>query len=497
MLHSLWNLLTPMNLLLLFVAAMSGMVLGAIPGLSGITGLAILLPFAYSMEPTTAMVLMVGLTATVSAGDTLPAVLWGVPGTAGSQTTLLDGYALAKKGQAVRALSAAYFSSAFGGLFGALCLLLSLPLVKYLFLAFGSPELLMISVLGLSMISALAGRSLMVGLTLGCLGLMTSMVGQDPQSGVYRWTFGLPYLLEGLPLVPVTLGLFGVPEMADLFARGKYLAGNHQLKADWRVIVQGFRDMVSNWALVVRNALLGAYVGILPGVGAPVADWLAYGYTVQNSPNKENFGKGDIRGVIGPESANNARLGGDLIPTLIFGVPGSLSMVFLLAALTSLGLTPSPRLLAQHPELFYTVIWTLVLANIMACIVGLSTLSQAAKICLIPVPFLVVTITVAMGIAALQTTWNMGDLVLMLIFSLVGWVWRRCDWPRSAFVLGLILGPIIGQRLQIANDAYGWTWIYRPGVIVITLIMLASIYFGSRRPAPKVDLEQIKAEAAH
>lgn len=485
MLESLLLLLTPKYLLLLVAASLAGMILGAIPGLSGITGLTLLLPFAYGMEPTTAMLLMVAMTATVSAGDTLPAVLWGVPGTAGSQSTILDGYALAKKGEAVRALSASYFASAAGGLLGAVCLLASLPLVKFLALVFGSPEMLMISILGLSMISSVGGRSRMVGMMLGLLGLLVSMVGQDPQSGIYRWTFGQAYLLEGLPLVPISLGLFALPEMAELFGRGQYLAGGFELKASMRAVVHGLTDTVRHWGLVVRNGVLGAYVGILPGVGAPVADWLSYGYTVQISKDKENFGKGDVRGVIGPESANNAKVGGSLIPTLVFGVPGSLSMVFLLAALTTQGLNPSPRLLVEHPEVFYVSIWTMVLANIIACTVGLTSLTQAARICLLPAPFLVVSITVAIVIAAFQTTWHMGDLLILVTFGYVGWIFKRAGWPRPAFILGLVLGPIIGQRLQISNAAYGLTWLWRPGVIILALLMAASIYFGSRRDPTK------------
>ncbi|MDO9536550.1 MAG: tripartite tricarboxylate transporter permease [Bacillota bacterium] len=481
MIEVFWELIsTPTYLGVLMGASLLGMILGAIPGLGGVVGLTIILPFLYHLDVKISLILIIGMIASVTTGDTITCVLWGVPGSAGSQATVLDGYPLAKKGEAARALNTAYLCSMIGGIIGAICLLSVLPIAKILMLWIGSPELLMLSLLGLSMISALGGKSLLAGIALGFLGVAISMIGLDPQTGVSRWIYGQSYLLEGVNIVPVALGLFAIPEMADLFSKGVYLHGDTKLKRGIAVLKESVKDLLDNWFLILRCSLLGTFIGLIPAMGGAVANWVAYGHTVQVSKNKENFGKGDIRGVIGVESANNAVVGGALIPTILFGVPGSLTMVFILAAFTIHGIIPGPNLIIEMPNIFYIVIFSLALSNIFACLVGIVFLNQAVKVCLVPAHFLVPIISSAIIFASLQASSHMGDLYVLMIFGVIGWFLKKAGWARPALMLGIILGPILRQRFHISTMIYGLSWLTRPGVLIIGLLIAVGIYYAAR-----------------
>jgi TctA family transporter len=317
-----------------------GIVLGALPAIGGVTGLILLLPFTYSIDGTSAFALLLGMYAVVATGDTISSILIGVPGGVGSQATVIDGYALAKRGQAARALGAAYASSAVGGVLGAIVLALSIPIAKPIVLAFGMPEYFALAVLGLVMVGALAGRSIARGFAVACAGLIIASIGAADFSGVPRFWFGQAYLLQSPPLVSIVLGLFGLAELLEMAAQNSSISRAGAPPSDEFGMMRGIRDVVHNWWLTVRCSIIGVYVGILPGLGASIVDWAAYGHAVQAAKDKSEFGKGDIRGVIAPETANNALRGGALIPTLAFGIPGDFGMAILLGALTIQGIKP-------------------------------------------------------------------------------------------------------------------------------------------------------------
>ncbi|MPZ24629.1 MAG: hypothetical protein GEU28_14110 [Dehalococcoidia bacterium] len=478
MLDVLGTLFTTSAIGWLVLAALAGMIIGAIPGLGGVVGLALLLPFIGDLNETIAFVLIVGLTSTVTTGDTIPAVLWGVPGTAGSQATVLDGHALAKKGEAVRALSAAYVSSLLGGVFGAVVLLVTLPVAATLVLSVGSPEMLMIALVGLAMVAVLSGKAPVAGLILVLFGVLLGMVGQDPQSGIYRGTFGQAYLLQGVPLVPLALGLFAIPEAMQLAARGRYLEGSASLKAGVADVLTGARDVVRHWFLVVRCSSIGVAVGAMPGIGSSVVDWLAYAHAAQTSRGNKRFGDGDIRGVIAPESANNSKVGGSLIPTLIFGVPGGLTMVFVLVAMTMYGLNPGPRLVTERPELMYLLIAVIVVANVVAVVAGFGLLPLMARLALAPAHLLAPAVTAAVVVAAYQTTWHVFDLVVVGLAGILGCAVHRAGWSRPALILAFVLAPIVEQRFHISNQSYGLDWLTRPGVLLLGAGVVASLVYG-------------------
>lgn len=478
-LSALQELLIPIRLLFLLMGVLMGLVLGAIPGLGGLVGLAILLPFTFDMDAPMAFAIMMGLLSITSTSDTIPSVLFGVPGTAASQATIMDGHPMAKKGEAGRALGAAYMASLIGGLFGAVVLALMIPVLRPIVLAFGAPEFFMMGILGISMVAVLSGRAPIKGLVVGALGLMVGMVGMEAQSGVPRWAFGQLYLIDGIPLVPVSLGIFAIPEIVDLVIKGTRITDVP--KEALKGVMTGVRDALKHWTLVIRCSALGVWIGAVPGLGAAVVDWFAYGYAMQSERGaSDSFGKGDVRGVIAPESANNAKEGGALIPTIAFGVPGSASMALLLGALTIQGLTPGPAMLTDHLDVTFTLVWSIAIANIFGTILCLLSTNLLAKLSLVRIHLLAPLVTAMVFIAAFQSSRSYGDLWSLLFFSIFGWFMKRFGWPRPPIILGLVLSAIIENNFNISVNRYGVEWLGRPIVIVIILITIGSLIYGFR-----------------
>ena len=472
----------PMRLLFLFFGVLMGLLLGAMPGLGGLVGLAILLPFTFDMDPFMAFAIMIGLISVTSTSDTIPSVLFGVPGTAASQATILDGHPMAKNGEAGRAFGAAYTASLFGGLFGALILAVSIPVIRPVVLAFGSPEFFMMGLLGISMVAVLSGSAPLKGLIGGAIGLAIGMVGMDPQTGVIRWAFGALYLWDGIPLVPVALGLFAIPEIVDLVIKGTRIADVP--KESMKGALVGIKDAWIHRWLVLRCAAIGVWVGATPGLGAPVVDWFAYGHAVQTEKGaSESFGKGDVRGVIAPESANNAKEGGALIPTLAFGVPGSASMALLLGAMTIQGLDAGSAMLTKHLDVTFTMIWSLAIANIFGTTLCLLFTNPLARIALVRIQLIAPLVIGIVFVAAFQATSHYGDLWSLLVFSLLGWFMKRFSWPRPPVVLGLVLSSIIENYLFISVTRYAWGWLARPIVIGIAVLIVVTLFFGFRAAA--------------
>jgi len=478
-LEALMNLAVPMRLMFLFFGVLMGLALGAIPGLGGLVGLAILLPFTFDMDPFQAFAIMIGLISVTSTSDTIPSVLFGVPGTAAAQATIMDGHPMAKNGEAGRAFGAAYTASLMGGIFGALILAVSIPVIRPVVLAFGSPEFFMMGMLGISMVAVLSGNAPVKGLIGGAVGLAVGMVGMDPQTGVIRWAFGALYLWDGIPLVPVALGLFAIPEIVDLVIKGTSISDvpKDSMKGVWTGIGDAFR----HWFLVLRCSAVGVWVGATPGLGASVVDWFAYGHAIQTEKGaSESFGKGDVRGVIAPESANNAKEGGALIPTLAFGVPGSASMALLLGAMTIQGLSPGSAMLTKHLDVTFTMIWSLVVANIMGTGICLLFTNPLARVASIRIQLIAPIVLGIVFVAAFQASSNFGDLWSLMVFGVVGWFMKRFSWPRPPVILGLVLSKIIENYLFISVIRYDWHWLITPIVLVIGLLIAVSLFYGFR-----------------
>ena len=342
-----------------------GMWMGAVPGLGGVLGMILLLPFTFDMEPVNAFALLLGMFAVTSTSDTIASVMLGIPGTAASQATILDGYPLAQKGQAARTFGAAFTVSAFGGVFGAVVLAISLPLITPIITAFKSGEIFMLAILGLAMVGSLSGGSITKGVIAALLGLLISTIGPAQTVAIYRYTFNQDYLLDGLPIVPVVLGLFAIPELMELATRNVNISRVSKEQADGGGMLDGIRDAFKHWWLATRCATIGTYIGIVPGLGAAIVDWVAYGHAVQSAKDKSNFGKGDIRGVIAPEAANNATAGGALITMMALGIPGDIVTAIMLGALLIHDVIPSPTFITEEPILAYSIFIAFFVATFM------------------------------------------------------------------------------------------------------------------------------------
>ena len=479
----------PQQLLFLLMGVVLGLAIGVFPGLGGIAGLSLVLPFMFGMDPVSGLALMVGLVAVVPTSDTFASVLLGIPGSTASQATVLDGFPLAKKGEAARALSAAFSSSLFGGLLGALVLTLFIFIARPLILAFGLPEMLMITILGLSMVAILAGRIALKGVVSAGLGLMIGTVGEADAGGSLRMsTYDIPYLVDGFSIVVVGLGIFAIPEIVALLRQDRAISKSGELGRGW---LDGIRDWWQNIWLSVRCSIVGVLVGVIPGLGGSVVDWISYGFTVQTTKDKSNFGQGDIRGVIGPESSNNAKEGGGLVPTLIFGIPGSGSMAVFIGGLALLGYTAGPSMVLRELDLTYTIVWSLALANVFGAGLCIILSGQIAKLTTIRFTLLAPFLFMVIAFAAFQSSQDIWDLVALMGIGILGIFLRRFDWSRPAFLIGFVLSSqaenFTNQANQIAASKFRQDWwtgveyIASPIVIVVFILTLVSIVVGLKQ----------------
>lgn len=482
-------ILQPMQMMYLMAGVLLGLSVGVFPGLGGIAGLSMLLPFIYGMDPVSGLAMMVGLIAVIPTSDTFASVLMGIPGSSASQATVLDGFPLAKQGHAARALSAAFVSSLFGGLLGAAVLSVFLLVARPIVLAFGLPEMLMITLLGLSMVAVLAGRLPLKGIVSAGLGLMVGTIGEADAGGSLRMaTYDIPYLFDGLSLVVVGLGIFAIPEIVTLLREEGTIAKEAKLGDGW---MEGLRDWMANFWLSVRCSILGVVIGVIPGLGGAVVDWIAYGYAVQTSKDKSGYGKGDIRGVIAPESSNNAKEGGGLVPTLIFGIPGSGSMAVFMGGLILLGYEAGPRLVTHDLNLTYTIVWSLAIANVVGAGLCIFLSGGIARLTTIRFTLIAPFLFMMLAFAAFQSRQSLGDLVALVGVGILGIMLRRFDWSRPAFLIGFVLSSQAEnysfQAYQIAASRFrtGWfeglSYIFTPITLVILAVTALSIFVGVRQ----------------
>ena len=460
-----------------------GFWVGLLPGLGGVTTLALMLPFIYAMTPIEGFAFLLGMHSVVATTGDITSVLFGIPGEGTTAATILDGHAMAKKGEAGRALGAALASSLVGALVGAFALAVAIPIVRPLVLSFGSPELFMVAIVGIAFIASLSaegGRGMLRGFLAGGLGLMVATVGQDPQAGIARFTFDSLYLWNGLDLVPVLIGIFAIPELIDLALRGTSIAGDVPKGQLNKGALEGVKDTFRHFGLTLRCSLIGTFIGIMPGLGGAVAQWLAYGHAAQSARTAEEragFGKGDVRGVLGPGAANNSKEGGALIPTVAFGVPGSSSMAILLGGFFLLGLVPGPDMLTTHLAVTFSMVWTIVIANVVTVLACFLFLNQLAKVTAVRGSVLIPAILMLVFIGSYTSNNHYGDIVVTLIFGAIGYLMVIGGWPRAPFVLGLVLGKIAENYLYISVARYEAAWLMRPVVLILFALAVAVIFY--------------------
>ncbi|MDI7261167.1 MAG: tripartite tricarboxylate transporter permease [Thermodesulfobacteriota bacterium] len=460
-----------------------GFWVGLLPGIGGSSTMALMIPFIHTMSPVEAIAFLLGMHAAANNAGDITSILFGIPGEATSVAVMIDGHPMAKKGEAGRAMGASLSSSLAGGVIGAIFLALSIPLVRPLVLALGSPEMFMVIVLGITCISSLSSRGyrgLLLGLIAGGMGILCSMVGQDRQMGILRYTFNQPYLWNGFPIIPVVIGFFAIPEIIDLAVRGTSIAGDLPHGQLRKGVWEGVKDTLRNFGLLVRCSIIGIIVGILPGIGGGVSQWIGYAHarqSVKTIEEKDGFGKGDVRGVIGPGSATNSKEGAALIPTVAFGIPGSIGMAILLGAFLLKGIAPGPDMLRKELPLVFSMVWTIIVANILITVVCIFFVNHIAKLTHIRGNFIIPLIIPLCFLGAFAAKQHMGDLITVMIFGAVGYFMVRFDYPHPPFIVGFILGGIAESYLYISTTRYRAEWLYQPKVIFIFLLAVFVAFY--------------------
>jgi putative tricarboxylic transport membrane protein len=399
-------------------------------------------------------------------------VLVGTPGSPAAAPTAIEGYALAKEGQAARALSAAFLSSLCGGVIGAAIITLAIPIAGPLVLAFGTAELFMFTVVGVYYASSLLGGNVVRGLLAALLGLLLGTVGPAPAAAEFRFIFDQVYLMEGVSLVVLALGVFGVAEVVSMLALGGAISRTVVLGGGWR---EGARDVYRHRWLVVRGAVIGAVTGLMPAIGANASTWISYGQAVATSRDRTRFGKGDIRGLIAPESANNATVAADLVPTLLISVPGGPAAAVFMGALFFYGLYPGPRFVLDHQDLMFLIIWSLILSSVAGAALCFLITPLIARITRVRFALIAPPLLLVMVLGAAQSTQHFGDIAALMVFGLLGWVMKRGGWPRAPLLIGFVLATPMEKHFWLAVQLQGWRWLRSPGVLVLAGLILVPL----------------------
>ncbi|OGP62852.1 MAG: hypothetical protein A2170_07225 [Deltaproteobacteria bacterium RBG_13_53_10] len=470
MLEAIWqgiaNVLNPSMLPWIFLGVLVGLTVGILPGLGIAATLAILLPIVYGLNPTFALTFLLVISAAGSQGGSVTSILFGVPGESFSTATMLDGYPLAQQGKAGQALGSAQMASTMGAVFGGIVLALLIPIAKPIILAFGSPEMFMMAILGISFIAVLGKGSARKAFIAAALGIVLSFVGFHSGTGVLRYTGGMLYFWNGLQVVPVFMGLFAIPEVIDLASKGGTIAKGEKTNVGWSDVKEGIVDSFRHWSLVLRCSAIGTAMGLVPGVGSVVSQFICYGYAKQSSKRPQDFGSGNIEGVIAPESGNNAKEGGSLFTALAFGLPSGAPMVIILAALMVLGIKPGSDMITKHLDLFWTLVVSLILGNILASAVCILSAKALAKITFIRGTVLVPIIILLVILGSYGVANDVRDVVLAFAFGGIGHLMKKYDYSRVTLTIGFVLGDYVERYFLLSLATLG------PGFLLVSPIAL-------------------------
>jgi putative tricarboxylic transport membrane protein len=476
--EALGYLTNPQTIGYILLGNITGLVFGVLPGLGGAAALAILLPLTYELSPMMAMFFLASVMGAVPFGGSIPAILLNTPGTPVNAATCLDGYPMARKGEARKALEISAAASGMGALFGVFVLILILPLVRRFILLFGPPEFLILFLFGLTTMAIATRGSFLKGLIAGGTGVLLSLVGYSPVFGDLRFTLGSEFLWDGLPLVPVLVGVFAVGELINYGLRGGTIAQKGAPRSGQ--FLDGVKEVIRQKANLIRSSFIGTLIGIVPGIGGAAANFIAYVYAKKRSRHPETFGSGNPEGVVAAESANNAKDGGALLPTVGFGIPGSVQMALLLGAFVLHGLTPGPLLVKEHLDIVLALVLGLVVSSLLASTLGLLAAHFLAKITRINVTYLVPVVLSLCFVGPYSLRENIWDVLVTLSFGLLGYGMVRYDYSKICLAIGFILGPLIERSFhQSLMMSYGTLGIFlkRPISLVLLLIILAALIF--------------------
>lgn len=469
---------TPQAILFMIIGVCYGLMIGILPGLGGIVAIALLLPFTYGHELAATLALLLGAHIATIWGGSVTSILFKVPGAAKSLALVFDGHPMTQQGHASRALGASATAALLGGLMGAIFLAFSIPIVRPIMLALGPSEYLMMALWGLTIIATFSEGSLLKGFVATSLGIMIAYVGMDPVSGTPRFWFGNVYLLDGISFPVAMIGLFAVAEMIKLYVKGGAIV-DRVPGEEKSSVLDGVKDAFQHWWLVLRSSLLGLWIGVLPGVGASVGGIAAYAQAAQMSKTPERFGKGAVEGVIAPDATLGANEGGGLMPTLAFGIPGGESMAILLVAFLSMGIVPGPQMLTSELNLVFSMVWIIVIANLLTTLIGLAISSRLAKLPTLNPNVMIPLVLSVCFLGAFATRGLVEDVLVAALFGVIGYLLDKYNYSRANFVIGMVLADMIERNLHISMGLYGNLFVLtRP----ITLAMLIFIIFTTALP---------------
>lgn len=501
MFEGLSMLMSPTILLWIFIGIMYSTVIAIIPGLGGVFAVAILLPVVYALGPEVGLTLLVAIMAVDGTANTVTSVLFGVPGSATTAASIFDGYPMAKRGEAARAIAAGLTASCVGGVFGAIILAFLLPFVRPLVLSLGSPEFFMLIFAALLFMAYVGEGSLLKALISGFMGLMLSFVGLEISTATTRFTFGSLYLMDGIRLVPLFMGMFAITEMINLLCRGGSIANRKPATSIRSQTWQGIGDVFRNWKATMVSSTSGIFVGLAPGLGAAAGQFIAYGQVMRLSKNRDKFGTGEVEGVIAADAATNAKDGASMVPTFAFGIPGSSVMALFLAAMIGMGVRPGPEMLTTNLHLIWMFIFTLVIANIIGTSVCLLFSGQLARITNVTVSILVPPILVVSLFGSYSSSRHIGDIWVMLGAGILGYAMTRFGYSRSTFVIGFVLGIMLERHYLLSMRLFGLSFLTRPvviGIMAVMFLLLVVPYLErlkARRRSKKLE-DQLDREPA-
>ena len=471
----------PLVIGLIILGTIAGVVVGALPGLSSSMAIALLLPFSLYLEPVPAIALLSALYCAGTFGGPIPAILINEPGAPPAAATAFDGYPMAVKGEAGRALGISAIASSSGGIISVIVLLFAAPFLARVAYSFGPPEYFALAVFGLSMLASISGEAPLKNLIGGCLGLLVATIGVDLTTGIERFTFNVPELYEGVHFIPVLIGLFAVTE---LLSQAQTLGlEKHGIRLS-AVKLPTLDDLRRVKGSILRSSGIGTLIGVLPAEGGTMAAMIGYNEAKRWSDEPEEFGKGAIEGVAGPEAANNAATGGAMVPTLALGIPGSATAAVILGGLQVQGLRPGPYLFDEQPALLYGIFFAMLLSNTLFLGVGLVGAKLFSRISLVPATLLWPTVFALCFVGAYGLEQSLVDVWIMMISGLAGFVLKRYGFSPAPIIMGLVLGGLVETSLAQSLIIFDQQWtgfLSRPIALVFFALAAISVLSGPAR----------------
>ncbi len=455
--QALVNVFDPMTFLLVVIGLTLGMIIGALPGLTATMGVALLLPLTFGLDTLAGLMVLIGVYFGSIYGGSISAILLKTPGTPASAVTSLDGFQLAQRGEASRALGISIVSSVAGGLISTLILILVAPQLAQVALKFNAPEYFALACFGLSIIISLSSSSIAKGLLVGMIGILISMIGIDVITGVTRYNFGSVNLLSGVSFIPVLIGVFAFSQALSQFEE-IFLGNKDSVKVTVKRVLPRLSDLITVTPTIIRSSLIGTFIGSIPGTGGDISAYIAYNETKRWAKNKENFGKGEIKGVAAPEAANNATTGGAMIPLLTLGIPGDSVTAIILGALVMQGVRPGPALFNEQKELLYSIFSGMIVANLLLLVIAFIGIRFFIKVLSVRKEYLAPAIMILCVVGSFAINNNIFDVGIMLVMGIVGYFLNKFDYPQSPLIIALILGPMAEREfrrsLVLSNGDY-------------------------------------------